>query len=90
MPVAKPLTANLMMGLRFRKSQARLLRDLADRARAREIPFGAVSLFEKAAEAASAGEPLIVICERPEEAIAMAAGFGQFGILPPSVEQLRS
>jgi len=89
MPVTKPLTANLMMGLRFRKSQARLLRYLADRAKARELAFGAVSLFEKAAEAASAGEPLIVICDRPEEAIAMAAGFGQYGVVPPTVERLR-
>jgi len=78
----------MLMGLRFRKSQARVLRELANRAKARELP-GAVSLFEKAAEAAASGEPLIVACSTPEEAVAMAAGFSQYGVVTPTIEQLR-
>jgi hypothetical protein len=79
------LTPNMMMGLRFQKSQARILRNLAERAKARELA-GAVSLFEKAAEAAAAGEPLLVACTAPEEAVAMAAGFSQYGVVPPTIE----
>jgi hypothetical protein len=77
----------LKVGLRFRKSDARLLRHLADRVRNGEIQ-GTLSTFENAAEAARSGEPLIVVCDVLEEAHQMAALYRGCGTSMPAVEAL--
>lgn len=79
---------SIKMALRFRKSQARVLRNLADEARSKALPGGAVTLFENAANAAGQGVPLMVLCTDPEEAKAMAEGFAMYGLVPPTVETL--
>lgn len=75
------------LGLRFRRSQARLLRDLAERAKAGELP-GAVSLFANAANAAGKGELLIVGGDSVDEIRALAQGFAIYGVTVPTVEML--
>lgn len=76
------------IGLRFRRSQARLLRDLAERCKVNDLGAQHVATFEQAAQAAASGEPLIVICMEPIEAVAMADGYTRFGVVRPSIEQL--
>jgi hypothetical protein len=63
------------------------LRELAERAKQREVPE-AHSVFALAAEAASTGEPLIVICQNPLEAILMARAYPRWGIREPVLEQV--
>lgn len=81
-------TTTHRVGLRFPRSQARTLRYLAQRAHARELGPEVTSLFDQAAGAAATGEPLIVVCSDPAEAIAMADGFTMYGVTRPAVEQL--
>ena len=80
-------TVTVTLGLRFRRSQARLLRDLAERAKVNELP-GAVSLFAQAADAARKGEPLIVGGSSVDEIRALADGFTIYGVAAPTVELL--
>lgn len=83
------LTApHLVVGLRFRRSQTRLLRNLVDHLEATNLPGVDISLYEKAREAAEAGEPLIVHCESREEVEAMAAGFVAVGVGRPEIDEL--
>jgi len=79
---------SLVMGLRFRKSQARMLRNLTDQLKERDLPGVDISLFEKAAQAAAAGEPLLVHCESREEVELMAAAFAQLGVARPQIDEL--
>jgi len=84
-------TETLMrVGLRFSRSQARILRNLVAQLRA-DPPRGDfdISLFDKAAEAAENGEPLHVLCSDRDEAERMAAGFVLWGVKRPSMELLR-
>lgn len=83
-----PATAEHRIGLRFRRSQARTLRALAERAERRELGAESVSLFRDAADAAATGEPLIVLCEQPLEAVLIAEGFTRYGVVKPAVEEL--
>lgn len=76
------------IGLRFPRSQARTLRNLAERIHARDLGDEHASLFEAAAEAARTGEPLIVQCSMPIEAVMIADGFTQFGVARPAIEEL--
>jgi len=78
----------IRIGLRFRRSDARLLRDLADRVRQGEMGEQHVSTFRDAADAAATGEPLIVLCEEPFEAEMMADGYARFGVPRPAIEEL--
>jgi hypothetical protein len=79
----------IRVGLRFARRDARLLRLLADRVRAGDLGQQAVNTFAHAAEAAESGEPLIVICEHnADEALLMAAGYAQYGVTHPAVEEL--
>lgn len=82
------MTATHRIGLRFRRSQARTLRNIADRVRASELPNHHAALFDKAADAARTGEPLIVVCVDPLEAVALADGFTQYGVVRPVVDEL--
>lgn len=77
------------IGLRFDRSQAPKLRDLSVRVRAADLRAGQrVELYDKAADAAEKGEPLIVACTKPEEALRMAAIFTVLGIETPAIEAL--
>lgn len=81
-------TATFNVGLRFRKSQAKTLRNLALRLNAQDQDREAIELFDKAAAAAASGEPLIVVCTHPMEAQLMAEAFVRYGVRRPAVEQL--
>lgn len=77
------------IGLRFTRSQAAPLQRIADRIRAADLTGRVdITTFEAAAEAARTGEPLIVICDHPDEAIAMADAYIFWGIRRPAVEAL--
>lgn len=78
----------MVMGLRFRKSQARVLRNIAEWARANDLPGVDATLYDKAAESAAAGEPLVVHCENREEVEGMAAGFVLLGVARPEIDEL--
>jgi hypothetical protein len=75
-------------GLRFRRSQARVLRALVVRAEHRELPSANVTFFRMAAEAAHTGEPLLVECTNEAELALLASGFAHFGVVPPTIEQV--
>lgn len=77
-------------GLRFSKSQARVLDALADRVRQADLAGSDVSTFEQAAMAARLGEPLIVICDEPVEAEQLAGMYAMAGVKRPTVEHLNS
>ncbi len=79
---------SLVMGLRFRKSQARVLRHLVDQLKATNLPGVDISLYEKAAEAARDGEPLLVHCDSREEVELMAAAFTRLGVARPEIDEL--
>jgi hypothetical protein len=49
---------------------------------------GDVGTYAGAAVSAETGEPLIVLCERPEEGIAMADMYALIGVTRPAVEEL--
>ncbi|HEY0644835.1 MAG TPA: hypothetical protein VGD39_15515, partial [Nocardioides sp.] len=70
------------------RRDAQRLRDLAARIRAGEIPNHHASLFDSAARSAASGEPLIVRCTDPVEALQMAEGFVPYGVERPAVEAL--
>jgi hypothetical protein len=79
----------IRVGLRFDRRDAWLLHSLADRVRAGDLGRQAATTFEYAAQAAETGEPLIVLCEHSaEEAVLMAAGYTQFGVTHPAIEEL--
>lgn len=76
------------VGLRFRRGDARVLRAIAERVRLKELDEQHVATFELAAIAAETGEPLIVCCEDPTEAILMAHGYARYGVRLPAIEEL--
>lgn len=77
----------IRVGLRFDRSEAGLLRFLAERVRANELPGPAGGLLY-AAEAADTGEPLILQVTDPVEAQQMASRFVALGVKRPAVEEL--
>lgn len=79
---------SIRVGLRFRRGDARVLRNLADRVRAGELGAQHVATFASAADAAATGEPLIVQCESHLEAVMMADGYARWGVRRPAVEEL--
>jgi hypothetical protein len=78
----------LSLGLRFSRSQARVLRNLASDLRARRPPGIDISLFDKAAESAADDEPLVVLCDDPAEVELMAQLFADLGIKRPTIDGL--
>jgi hypothetical protein len=78
----------IRVGLRFRRGDARVLRALAERVRAKELGAQAVATFAGAADAAATGEPLIVLCNDHTEAQVMADGYVRYGVRRPAVEEL--
>lgn len=79
--------ATIRLGLRFSKSQARVLRNLATWCRANGVP-GDIALYDRAAESAEDGEPLVVHCNDPAEVEQMQAAFVTLGVKRPVIEQL--
>jgi len=79
---------SLVMGLRFRKSQVRVLRNLIDWIEGNDVPGIDVSLYRKAMEAAAEGEPLLVHCDGREEVEEMAAAFVRLGLARPTIDEL--
>lgn len=75
------------IGLRFSKSQARVLNAIAARAKTKDLKAD-VTLFEKAADSAKKGEPLIVGCNSVDEVKRMAEGFVLLGVKRPTLEEL--
>ena len=82
-----PTTTEHRIGLRFNRNQARALHDLADRLIQHELP-GEASVFAKAALSAATGEPLIIVCASPIEAVQIAKGYANYGITEPVIEAL--
>lgn len=76
------------VGLRFRRGDARVLDAFAQQVRNNEL-MGDVATYEQAASAARTGEPLVVLCDDPKEALQMAALYATAcGIKRPAVEAL--
>lgn len=84
-----PTAERLTFGLRFKRTDAILLRSLADRCRLLEIQ-GDLSTYEQAAIAAELGEPLQVICENHDEILIMAALYVRLGLDQPEIVDLNS
>lgn len=82
-----PIPVPIRIGLRFDRRDAQALRRLAARVRNGEI-VGDHATFHSAAIAAERGEPLIVYCDQPVEALLMAKLYVQLGIRRPAVEEL--
>lgn len=78
----------IRVGLRFRPRDAPILQALADRVRQGDLGDQHIQTFASAADAASTGEPLIVHCDDPLEAVLMADGYARFGVQRPAVEEL--
>lgn len=76
----------MTLGLRFPRSQARVLRAIGEEAE--RMGQGDISLYFKAAESAEIGEPLIVKCEARDEVERMAALFATLGCRRPAIEEL--
>lgn len=78
----------LKLGLRFERRDEKLLRFLADRVRNGELGEQAANVFEQAAMAAESGEPLILYCTSPLEAVQMAVEYVRHGVTRPVIEDL--
>jgi hypothetical protein len=76
------------LGLRFARHDARKLRTLEAAVRNGELGGQAANVFAQAAAAAESGEPLILYCDSPVEAVEMAAAYIAYGITRPVIEQL--
>ena len=76
------------LGLRFKRYEAPKLRSLAAAVRNGELGGQASNVFEQAARAAESGEPLIVHCDDPIEAVQMAAAYIAHGVERPVIERL--
>lgn len=82
------MQGTIKVGLRFRRSAARTLRNYEARVRNGEL-VGDVATYEQAALATEKGEPLIVVCTDVAEAHKMAALYAMHGIAMPTVEPVR-
>lgn len=72
------------VGLRFPRSAARVLRNVAAEYRGKLD----VGLYEKAAESAERGDPLVVRFTRREEIDRMVDAFAVLGVPRPAVDEL--
>ena len=83
------LPGHITVGLQWPRSQARVLRALAERVARRELPGVDPELFDKAATATELGEPLHVVATDRAEVGAMAALFATLGTSTPAVVDVR-
>lgn len=88
MPITSQPKGTKRIGLRFDRRDLLLLRTLARRAEHRELGQEQVQTFSSAADAASTGEPLIVICNSRLEVELMADGYVRLGCRRPVLEAL--
>ena len=79
------MTDHLVIPLRFRKADARVLRNHAVWCAANGIDEADVGLYDQAADAAANGEPLMVLCNHKQEVELMADLFTRLGIKRPIV-----
>lgn len=79
----------MLIGLRFAKSDAKLLRGLEAQVRNGELGGQTANIFHQAALAAETGEPLELHCVDPIEAVQMAAVYMQLGVSAPAIEDLQ-
>jgi hypothetical protein len=78
----------LLLGLRFPRSQVRRLREIVEQLRS-DRPDGIdIGLFEKAADSAIEGEPLQVRCSSRAEIELIADGFTRWGVRRPEIDEL--
>lgn len=75
------------VGMRFAARDADLLATLAARVKSGEAA-GDAQTFESAELAARTGEPMIVYCTHPSEAMAMAAMYVRLGCRMPTLDDL--
>jgi hypothetical protein len=87
MSVGATTGKSLRIGLRFDRRDVRRLHELAERAKQRDLQE-AHNVFALAGEAATTGEPLIVICGNQLEAVLMAKAYVRWGVREPVLEQL--
>lgn len=78
----------MVLGLRFKRRDARRLRALAAQVRNGELGGEASNVFTQAAIAAETGEPLQLHCTDPIEAVQMAAAYIRYGVSRPVIEEL--
>jgi hypothetical protein len=79
-----PDATSYTFGLRFERKEVPKLRLWADRVKMGDATGGA-ELYERAADAADRGEPLIVEAAYPAEVIALAEGFVVLGLERPEI-----
>lgn len=89
MPATEPINA----AFRFDRAAGRKLRAIAQHLRtlsSEQIAQGNIdiSLFDKAAESAEQGEPLIVRCTDPVEVTLMAKAFTDLGLSHSPIDEL--
>lgn len=79
---------SLVVGLRFDPRDARRLLELVERGKSEGLFSEQIGLFDRAAEDARIGEPMLVTCDNLEEARVLAHGFSLYGVTAPTIEQL--
>lgn len=87
MMATKKTSESMTLGLRFDSRDRTRLRLLTVRAESMELKEAA-ALMRAACEACVLGEPMRLECASVEEAQLVAGGFSQYGVTPPSIEQL--
>lgn len=78
----------MLIGLRFHKRDAKLLRGLEAQVRNGEMSGQTANIFAQAAIAAESGQPLELHCVDPIEAVQMASVYMQLGVSAPAIEAL--
>lgn len=82
------MTEHQLVGLRFTRADARVLRNIVTNLRSLQ-PVGIdISLYEKAADSAAEGEPLVVAFTDRSEIDQMVAAFAQLGVGRPAIDEL--
>ena len=78
----------MLAGLRFRRGDARVLRNHVEELKRHGIDRSHISLFENAALAAENGEPLQVQAQTIDEVQSIASAFTFYGLRRPVIDDL--
>lgn len=81
-------TAPNVAGLRFKRSDVRVLRNILQDLEARRPEGVDIGLFKKALDSAEADEPLVVAYDQWSELELMADGFTRWGVSRPAIDEL--
>lgn len=81
-------TASKVAGLRFKRGDVRVLRNIVQDLEARRPEGVDIGLFTKALESAEADEPLVVAYDQRSELEMMADGFPRWGVSRPAIDDL--